>query len=370
VIWIVALLGIAFPAFGTFLLSFVPLPSWVDRNLVRLAMLVAACVIPAIVGLVALKMMEPGQRPKGAAGKTKAILKGYPYTFGLAMTLILMTVFAPIMKVRNVMRRWTSEHVPVIIKPEDYRDVVGAVETALREGGIATTRHRASAMLRLPTRILTLFAGGAIANLVADEMTELRNDDLQVLAHPSDIVISGRELVAASARAVLAERLTFSKAYLTWDKEANEIEDALRAIWSAQIENAQAIDTGLARLADVERRMHEQADVVLVDRVGVLAWLLAAGLGAADGAVISPITYATYDMGLMLGLKGFVAAVLGGLVSPPAAIVGGFLLGVLESLAAGLVSSAYKDAVAFVVLIVLCLAQAAGALPWRVAGEA
>ncbi|MEK7879424.1 MAG: branched-chain amino acid ABC transporter permease, partial [candidate division NC10 bacterium] len=95
----------------------------------------------------------------------------------------------------------------------------------------------------------------------------------------------------------------------------------------------------------------------------------AGGLGAAAGNVIAPITYATYDMGLMLGLKGFVAAVLGGLVSPAGAIVGGFLLGILESLAAGLVSSGYKDAVAFVILIVLCLVQVAGLLPWRVVEE-
>ena len=74
-------------------------------------------------------------------------------------------------------------------------------------------------------------------------------------------------------------------------------------------------------------------------------------------------------MGLMLGLKGFVAAVLGGLVSPPGAIAGGFLLGVLESFAAGLLSSGYKDAVAFLILIAICLVQVAGWLPWRVAEE-
>ena len=108
---------------------------------------------------------------------------------------------------------------------------------------------------------------------------------------------------------------------------------------------------------------------IRVDRMSLLAFGLAGGLGAAAGIVIAPITYATYDMGLMLGLKGFVAAVLGGLVSPPGAIVGGFLLGILESLAAGLVSSGYKDAVAFVILIVLCLAQVAGLLPWRVVEE-
>jgi hypothetical protein len=289
VIWIIALLGIAFPWFATFLLSFVPLPSWIDRKLVRLAMLAAACVIPGIVGLVSLKMMEPEQRPRGAAGKLKAVLKGYPYTVGLALTLILMTVFAPIIKVRNLMRRWTSEHVPVIIRPVDYLDVVAAMERALGDGGLPTTRHRASAMLRIPTRILTMFAGGAVNNLVADAMTELHGEGIEVVAHPSDLVISGRELVAARARAVLAERLTFSKAYLTWDKEANEIEDALRAIWEDQAVGRQGIEAGLERLADVEKKLHEQAfpyeewEVLYREKLVVERKLLRARAGVADG---------------------------------------------------------------------------------------
>ncbi len=119
-----------------------------------------------------------------------------------------------------------------------------------------------------------------------------------------------------------------------------------------------AINPGAARLMGIR-----------VDRISLLAFVLSAGLGAVAGGVIAPITYATYDMGLMLGLKGFVAAVLGGLVSPLGAIVGGFLLGILESLAAGLVSSGYKDAVAFIVLIALCLAQVARLVPWRVIEE-
>jgi branched-chain amino acid transport system permease protein len=69
------------------------------------------------------------------------------------------------------------------------------------------------------------------------------------------------------------------------------------------------------------------------------------------GAVLTPVTFTSFDVGVMFGLKGFSAAVLGGLGSGFGAIFGGFLLGVMESLTAGLVSSGFKDAVAFLVLL-------------------
>ncbi len=104
-------------------------------------------------------------------------------------------------------------------------------------------------------------------------------------------------------------------------------------------------------------------------QMSLFTFALAAALGAIAGIVIAPLTLATYDMGLMLGLKGFVAAVIGGLVSAPGAVVGGLLLGVLESLAAGLVSSGLKDAIAFIVLLIVLIvrseniiARSAGAL--------
>lgn len=92
-------------------------------------------------------------------------------------------------------------------------------------------------------------------------------------------------------------------------------------------------------------------------QMSLFTFALAAALGAVAGIVIAPLTLATYDMGLMLGLKGFVAAVIGGLVSAPGAVIGGLLLGVLESLAAGLISSGLKDAIAFIVLLVVLLVR-------------
>ena len=95
-------------------------------------------------------------------------------------------------------------------------------------------------------------------------------------------------------------------------------------------------------------------------RMSALAFALAGGIAGLAGAVIAPVSLATYDMGLLLGLKGFVSAVAGGLASPPGAVIAALGLGVLESAAAGLVSSGYKDAVAFLVLLAVLLVRPEG----------
>lgn len=95
-------------------------------------------------------------------------------------------------------------------------------------------------------------------------------------------------------------------------------------------------------------------------KMSLFAFIFSAALSALAGIVIAPITYATYDMGLMLGLKGFVAAVLGGLTSTPGAVIGGLALGIIESLGAGLVSSGYKDGIAFILLLLVLFIKPSG----------
>lgn len=90
-------------------------------------------------------------------------------------------------------------------------------------------------------------------------------------------------------------------------------------------------------------------------RMSLLAFAMAAALGAIGGAVLAPVTRPIYDMGLTLGLKGFVAATMGGLVSLPAAVVGGILLGAIENIAAGVTDAGFKDIFAFIILILILL---------------
>lgn len=231
VAWLVFALGIAFPRFSAFLLAFVTLPEWFNDNWIRLVMLAGAVLIPPITGVLSMVMVDPADRPKTLGGRVKRVLKGYPYTFGLAVTILMMVVFAPVMKVQQLLRRWRVQHVPMLVELDDYLDVVNDLQEALKRGGIETTRKRAPWMLRAPTKLLTMFAGDEFQKLMADNMTMLVGERCEVLLHPSDLIIRGRDLNVSRAHATLTEMLTFTKAYMTWDKEANKLEDRLRRIW-------------------------------------------------------------------------------------------------------------------------------------------
>ena len=84
------------------------------------------------------------------------------------------------------------------------------------------------------------------------------------------------------------------------------------------------------------------------------------GLGAIAGILIAPITFSSYEAGIMLGLKGFSAAIVGGIGNPMGAVAGGLLLGVLEALGAGLISSGYKDAIAFLFVLMVLFFEPTG----------
>ena len=86
-----------------------------------------------------------------------------------------------------------------------------------------------------------------------------------------------------------------------------------------------------------------------------LAYALGSGMSAVAGIVIAPLTLVSYDMGLSLGLKGFVVAIMGGLTNMPAAVIGGLLLGVLESFSSAFVASGLRDGISFLVLFVVLL---------------
>lgn len=122
---------------------------------------------------------------------------------------------------------------------------------------------------------------------------------------------------------------------------------------------AVAIDPGAARLMGIN-----------VDRIISIVFLIGPGLGGAAGLMVG-IYYGQIDftMGWNYGLKAFTAAILGGIGNIPGAMLGGFLLGVTEAIAAGYIAMAWKDAVAFLVLILILIVRPTGILGERTADK-
>jgi len=97
-------------------------------------------------------------------------------------------------------------------------------------------------------------------------------------------------------------------------------------------------------------------------RIVDFSFAVSAAIGAVAGILVTPITLTSYDVGTLLALKGFAGAMLGGIGSAFGAVVGGLLLGLLEAFSAGYISSNYKDAVAFLVILAVLFIMPQGLL--------
>ena len=117
---------------------------------------------------------------------------------------------------------------------------------------------------------------------------------------------------------------------------------------------------GRAVLATSNNRLAAQLVGINTEFVMTLSFGLSAAIGALAGVLITPITLTSYQVGIALALKGFAAAMLGGMGNPKGALVGGILLGLFEALTAGYLSSQYKDAVAFIVILAVLFAMPQG----------
>lgn len=118
--------------------------------------------------------------------------------------------------------------------------------------------------------------------------------------------------------------------------------------------------TGRAVLATSNNRLAAQLVGINTNWVMTLSFALSAAIGALAGVLVTPITNISYGVGIAYALKGFAAAMLGGMGIPAGALVGGILLGLIEALTAGYISSVYKDAAAFIVILVVLFVMPSG----------
>jgi branched-chain amino acid transport system permease protein len=120
--------------------------------------------------------------------------------------------------------------------------------------------------------------------------------------------------------------------------------------------------TGKALVATAANRLAARLVGINTSAIVGLAFAVSAAIGAFGGILMTPITLTSYDVGTLLALKGFAAAMLGGMGNPLGAVIGGLIVGLLEAFSAGYLSSSYKDAIAFLVILGVLFAMPQGLL--------
>lgn len=323
VIWAFLLIGVALPSVGTFLLAFLPIPGWVDENLVRLAMLGAAIALPPLLGAATLKLLQPKDRPKGVGSVIGHVLRGYPLAAGLSLMLVFLAVIGLVRKGASLVRRWTDAHIPIVLKPGRYDQLAAELDSAISDAGVDIEVRDAPAVLVVPGRLLAAIAGQQVRGLVPDRLVRLVGKDVEVLIYPSDIGISGKAATVARVQAALASRLTTAQAWLTMTAEGQAIEDRLARLADDQPEGRERRE-GLAEIDDrlatddlaydewevlYRQRLQVERDLLIGRRPGDVT-PTAAGSGAtarAEGAPGGLSGYLRRDpLGLALGAVGLV----------------------------------------------------------------
>ncbi len=118
--------------------------------------------------------------------------------------------------------------------------------------------------------------------------------------------------------------------------------------------------TGKAIMATAANRLAARLVGINTGAMVALSFAVSAAIGAIGGILAAPITLTSYDVGTLLALKGFAAAMLGGMGNPLGAVVGGLTIGLLEAFGAGYISSSYKDAIAFIVILAVLFVMPQG----------
>ena len=233
IVWFALALGIVFPRFAVFVLTFIPVSSLVNTNWIRVIMLGLTLVVPFLNGFLSFFLVAPKDRPTTTKGRVHQILKGWPFTVGLATTMMYMFFYAPIIKLVDTAKGWKAVHIAVVIEPKQYPVVLTQLTGILKAEGFSVTSKPQSFWMRIPVTILTFFSSSTVKRYLTNKLTTIVVPDAEIEVHPGDLILRGAEKDVNHLQATILDNFDFGSAYLTWTKQANELEDKLRDLWVA-----------------------------------------------------------------------------------------------------------------------------------------
>jgi hypothetical protein len=256
-VWLIMLMGLLVPSIASLLLSATPHPPFVNQVWLGFALLVAVVVLPLGVGLAGYLVPAQGERPERIRLPIE-ILRGYLLTPLIGGLLIFLAGVGISRKVRSKRHGWSDTHVPIVVKPGGYEQMVADLHDALVTAALPTVAEEAPWVLTVPAQLLTRVAGNNVRKLRPDRLMTLNGPQLKIGVYPSDIAISGATRERTRARSAILSRLTTTSAHLTVSAEAQEVEDRL-------VRLARAGDVAGAMSPAHARVAFEPIDALLLD---------------------------------------------------------------------------------------------------------
>jgi MFS family permease len=252
-LWIVTLFSLLIPRIAGLLLSTTPHPALLNTWLV-LGLALAVIVLPLCVGLCGYLVPTEGERPEGFAIVLE-LLRGYILAPVISGILMFLTAVGLARKVRSLRHGWSDTHLPIVVKPGAYDQLVTDLQHALASADIKVAAKDAPWVLTLPARVLTTFAGDNVRKLRPDRLIELTGRGMRIGVYPSDIAISGKAVDQTRARAAMVSRLATTSAHLTMSAEAQKVEDQLAKLASPNGHGPRAVSK--SAFEEIDRRLTE-----------------------------------------------------------------------------------------------------------------
>lgn len=226
-------------------------------------------------------------------------------------------------------------------------------------GGMSTV-FLSAAGIPLPLAVVIAVAGTAVVGLALEKLAVEQTKNASVVT--LIIITIGASIVIRGAAQVIFDKQFHTLPAFTGDQPLNVLGATItpQTLWVLGVTVVIVLVLqwffnrtlwGKAILATSVNPLAAKLVGINTNLVLLISFGLSAALGAIAGVLITPITSTNFEVGIMLGLKGFSAAILGGLGNPFGAVVGGLILGIVEAFGAGYISSEYKDAMAFIIIL-------------------
>jgi hypothetical protein len=232
--WLIVLVGFGIPiVVGALLDAAGVIPRNFDVRPIHYVGLVTAVVAtpPAIAACVVFGGFFDG---RDLPTWLRLVPVSYPATLMLGLSVLQMVLFTPVLLVQRWRRGRTLVQVPLVMRPDaDDDDLLELVEAAIGAAGIDETRaEEATGPKSWPMRTVGFAARHLLGAVVRGTPIRVVDGDVEVLAYATNVAIIGREEIAYQVRAAVEREAAFCDAYLTWNDEAQELEDELVAAGS------------------------------------------------------------------------------------------------------------------------------------------